>query len=175
MPSKISIHAPHAGCDERPVNVEVRFFEFQSTHPMRGATMPAIRTWSSCTYFNPRTPCGVRHYHLLIFGCDFTISIHAPHAGCDMKETREVVPVTLFQSTHPMRGATRPEYPGGPDARDFNPRTPCGVRPVWRLRRATLKGFQSTHPMRGATSVALAEGNFEGISIHAPHAGCDDD
>ena len=34
------------------------------------------------------------------------ISIHAPHAGCDIPARGEVVSGMLFQSTHPMRGAT---------------------------------------------------------------------
>ena len=123
----ISIHAPLAGCD-------------LSLTPNN----PAVR------YFNPRTPCGVRH-----FGEGFASGIEA------------------FQSTHPLRGATPYVAPlragywisihaplAGCDPRglyccgqrqNFNPRTPCGVRP-------------------GAVS-KLDTGNK--ISIHAPLAGCD--
>ena len=58
---------------------------------------------------------------------------------------------TKFQSTHPMRGATSgPPLPALP-ARNFNPRTPCGVRQLV-IRCREFEG---------------------GISIHAPHAGCD--
>ncbi len=56
----ISIHAPHAGCDEFGRLVVDNLVVFQSTHPMRGATSSTGRD---------------RH--------DVTISIHAPHAGCD--------------------------------------------------------------------------------------------
>ena len=78
--------------------------------------------------FNPRTPCGVR-----------------PALGG--LATGDLV----FQSTHPMRGATSPS--------DIVP-LPFHV-------------FQSTHPMRGATIDAVKSGKVKPISIHAPHAGCD--
>ena len=57
------------------------------------------------------------------------ISIHAPRAGCD--DSFDVLLTT---------------------SRNFNPRTPCGVRllAAWRRRRGSL--FQSTHPVRGATA-----------------------
>ena len=80
-------------------------------------------------YFNPRTPCGVRHYtrkktrqhirisiHAPLAGCDdrcnlldsvFGISIHAPLAGCDLRRRRALGRILRFQSTHPLRGATR--------------------------------------------------------------------
>ena len=146
----ISIHAPLAGCDRtrrRPLCPDHRF---QSTHPLRGATAhtppirrpyyisihaplagcDARRAAAACRldHFNPRTPCGVR----------------LPGRGAVRARRR-------FQSTHPLRGATMPAVTeaigalisihaplAGCDARgfghheavhDFNPRTPCGVRP----------------------------------------------
>ena len=146
----ISIHAPHAGCDRRtrrcpwgqgnfnprtPCGVRQEWKakvslmnEFQSTHPMRGATY--LR---DSLYLNLR------------------ISIHAPHAGCDAEKISPYTYQVKFQSTHPMRGATRRvRVPvcielisihaphAGCDSRgnlhcrhqeNFNPRTPCGVRP----------------------------------------------
>ena len=98
--------------------------------------------------------------------------IHAPLAGCDVAQEiicrihhnfnprtpRGVRPLAAcvsvmrsrFQSTHPSRGATvRPVVAG------FQPK------------------FQSTHPSRGATGLARRSQGGEGISIHAPLAGCD--
>ena len=102
-------------------------------------------------YFNPRTPCGVRQA-LFRFGIKpDTISIHAPLAGCDQTAPRERTRLPIFQSTHPLRGATRCTDTVGAGKTDFNPRTPCGVRrvsPLWLL-------------------------DDENISIHAPLAGCD--
>ena len=104
----ISIHAPRAGCD-----IEPNFFSFIPLN------------------FNPRTPCGVRHginalmqvtelisIHAPRAGCDSAeqkwteetnhISIHAPRAGCDGTATQSARSYQeQFQSTHPVRGATR--------------------------------------------------------------------
>ena len=56
-----------------------------------------------------------------------------------------------FQSTHPLRGATLSRLSHLFHDKNFNPRTPCGVR-------------------RGSTDQAL---QVIEISIHAPLAGCD--
>ena len=80
---------------------------------------------------------------------------------------------SLFQSTHPMRGATAevnipfniqlisihaphagcdsPLFYHFPTVKNFNPRTPCGVRRRKHHLREICIEFQSTHPMRGAT------------------------
>ena len=78
------------------------------------------------------------------------ISIHAPLAGCDN-----------------VRADDRQEH------LDFNPRTPCGVRPRVRDHRRVVLRFQSTHPLRGATPYPLCAAGPSCISIHAPLAGCD--
>ncbi len=79
------------------------------------------------------------------------ISIHAPLAGCDSPSWRRWGSQRRFQSTHPLRGATRAVRPDACTREDFNPRTPCGVRRQPRRRSCTTTGFQSTHPLRGAT------------------------
>ncbi len=95
-----------------------------------------------------------------------------------------------------MRGATR-QRPGlCLSPRNFNPRTPCGVRPAemqavydylhisihapragcdprnLRLLDKVMR-FQSTHPVRGATDICTFFLPPFFISIHAPRAGCD--
>ena len=127
-PIDISIHAPHAGCDAK-IEAQGREFQaFQSTHPMRGAT--AITTI----------------YYIIII-----ISIHAPHAGCDFFSSNYTLEDIKFQSTHPMRGATFGRAMIDSNGDDFNPRTPCGVRPLEQQQTLESLRFQSTHPMRGAT------------------------
>ena len=128
--TSISIHAPHAGCDDRS-----------------GGSLAKISN------FNPRTPCGVRHFDLtLLIRFHFTISIHAPHAGCDSGTCAINGSISAFQSTHPMRGATRTPSRRSSSVCDFNPRTPCGVRLLIGNDSARFTvPFQSTHPMRGAT------------------------
>ena len=171
----ISIHAPHAGCDLHGHTHHVGVSLFQSTHPMRGAT----KIWHCCAayrqHFNPRTPCGVRRPGVIRLCGVVSISIHAPHAGCDQNLALLCRLSSTFQSTHPMRGATlmkmailktatisihaphagcdRYSGSGRDNLRNFNPRTPCGVR----------------HELDPAIFFPI------GISIHAPHAGCDDD
>ena len=86
----------------------------------------------------------------------------------------EYVPTpSIFQSTHPLRGATASMRSTSISPINFNPRTPCGVRLMNERVNITLEGFQSTHPLRGATdSKRLFLRGYE-ISIHAPLAGCD--
>ena len=78
-----------------------------------------------------------------------------------------------FQSTHPLRGATRNHPVFQVYRKNFNPRTPCGVRRDFEVFVLFFSVFQSTHPLRGATG--LVGGSAVGIviSIHAPLAGCD--
>ena len=124
---------------------------FQSTHPARGATEEAEAALRRGQDFNPRTPRGVRRRTL-----------------DSVRSSRR------FQSTHPARGATcklgggRKMTPNisihapreGCDGqrvciwgypKDFNPRTPRGVRPS--ASRPAIIPFS--------------------ISIHAPREGCD--
>ena len=126
--------------------------QFQSTHPLRGATRMSsaavsIRCISihaplaGCDLvggvrvvdredFNPRTPCGVRRVRECAARVNLRISIHAPLAGCDRRTRAAEQGDAGFQSTHPLRGAT-PLYPLTRwRPLNFNPRTPCGVRPM---------------------------------------------
>ena len=80
----ISIHAPRAGSDHRRPCVALHRHEFQSTLPVRGAT---VRALESALYRKP-------------------ISIHAPRAGSDFSFIRSDIGIVGFQSTLPVRGAT---------------------------------------------------------------------
>ena len=215
----ISIHAPLAGCDIDDLIPYANNAKFQSTHPSRGATRAIWIPHSWRKYFNPRAPCGARqrqHDALLRQplisihapragrdwssgdkGCRHGISIHAPRAGRDI--LIEVDGKTVVISIHaPHAGRDRKSYPcrmGG--STYFNPRAPCGARPLVpgiyqllknhfnpRTPRGVRRGayttyclvftiFQSTRPVRGATK-AFNQANAEAnISIHAPRAGRD--
>ena len=102
------------------------------------------------SYFNPRTPRGVRPVR--VGGL--------PDKGSD------------FNPRTP-RGVRRYPYPSWPSYKDFNPRTPRGVRQGWRQNNEGLVQFQSTHPARGATSQSFRRLWEIVISIHAPREGCD--
>ena len=124
---RISIHAPRAGCDDA-LAVRCVMAPGISIHaPRAGCDLRRPGDCHCKPDFNPRTPCGVRLESLL------SLSIILP-----------------FQSTHPVRGATRKVHPADayesisihapragcdsgycspiPAPGDFNPRTPCGVR-----------------------------------------------
>ena len=172
--NSISIHAPREGCDTGRPMAGASSRLFQSTHPARGATLTAAATSSTGSsfqsthpargattqypkiarrkfYFNPRTPRGVR---LLIGVYSLglrSISIHAPREGCDVSWYTTNSLKHQFQSTHPARGATLSSPHRPFSHRDFNPRTPRGVRPVCRSIWEVGKK----------------------ISIHAPREGCD--
>ena len=147
----ISIHAPRAGCDRGAPYQRCRRARFQSTHPVRGATSADSRPVTSAAIFQSTHP--VRGATTVQLGliCRRHISIHAPRAGCDSSLCGSVSP-----------------------SKNFNPRTPCGVRQVPCVADANRTLFQSTHPVRGATPVDLFPRDPPApISIHAPRAGCD--
>ena len=125
----ISIHAPHAGrdvnqtkwrdnvadfnprapCGARPGRLQHHPFRkrFQSTRPMRGATLEVeVESSNESLYFNPRAPCGARLLVLDSLFANVSISIHAPHAGRDAISASWPLGSLIFQSTRPMRGAT---------------------------------------------------------------------
>ncbi len=78
------------------------------------------------------------------------VSIHAPRAGCD-----------CLDRLHRYTSAR------------FNSRTPCGVRLGAMLEKDKIQAFQFTHPVRGATQRVVKRKPVDGVSIHAPRAGCD--
>ena len=146
----ISIHAPHTGRD--------------------------ARVYGSCWkrgYFNPRAPYGARRAGAGDVPAPAGISIHAPHTGRDSLAHCSSSRNATFQSTRPIRGATRTADLSPQDALNFNPRAPYGARRCIGIFGRLLSKFQSTRPIRGAT-ILCGVGLFVcGISIHAPHTGRD--
>ena len=147
----ISIHAPHAGRDCR------------GSAPCSGAR-----------HFNPRAPCGARRAEVCGADRRICISIHAPHAGRDQQYNEAAASYFVFQSTRPMRGATR--YVRGnqertcyisihaPHAgRDFGDSLP--------IEGLTIS-IHAPHAGRDRMAKAISA-ELSVISIHAPHAGRD--
>ncbi len=125
-------------------------WRFQSTHSMRSAT----------------------HAYAELYRY-MDISIHALHAECD--GYRFPKPNVAEISIHALHAECDDDRLMSKKCdRHFNPRTPCGVRPVlpFLLTWDMLK-FQSTHSMRSATVHSHKKGNRVNISIHALHAECD--
>ena len=78
----------------------------------------------------------------------------------------------IFQSTPPVRGATKMFFPAPCGASGyFNPRPPCGGRPGEFLADDSEDKFQSTPPVRGATHWGRLAMLQQEISIHAPPCG----
>ena len=125
--TRISIHAPLAGCDTCTNAGAARNIPFQSTHPLRGATF--------------------LHQQAGVF---LRISIHAPLAGCDFTNKINTAAQYDFNPRTPC--GVRLPFPEIPSRRlHFNPRTPCGVRHKNGCNMTVHREFQSTHPLRGAT------------------------
>ena len=170
----ISIHAPHTGRDTQPLSATRLPPTFQSTRPIRGATISP--RWPCCRLpnFNPRAPYGARPKQSPRMQQESMISIHAPHTGRDEWTPYGTKTMRVFQSTRPIRGATS-----------------CALK-----LSSTRMVFQSTRPIRGATVFSTPHTspgvNFNPrapygarladngvvcaciiISIHAPHTGRD--
>ena len=169
---------------------------FQSTCPLRGTTgfseifcstqhisihVPLAGhdsgSWSCYprrNYFNPRAPCGARRSG----GCSGTcgsscISIHVPLAGHDPAGPARAAARQIFQSTCPLRGTTYALFHIIFVTSHFNPRAPCGARPLTRALKSFISPFQSTCPLRGTTSGRGQQHEEQPISIHVPLAGHD--
>ena len=143
---------PRSPCGERLRlrSARVKVLQFQSTLPLRGATICSLACGWRWMNFNPRSPCGERRM-----------------------PGKQVMAAAKFQSTLPLRGATPARIKGkqreaisihaplaGSDeqrlhkvrkAEHFNPRSPCGER----------------HSSAACSTVITP------ISIHAPLAGSD--
>ena len=79
------------------------------------------------------------------------ISIHAPRVGSDLRCGTATHRWSIY----------------------FNPRSPCGERPVPVLHAHHMPRFQSTLPVWGATQRYIQHGRQGAISIHAPRVGSD--
>ena len=103
----ISIHAPHTGRDISYTPPLDWAAQFQSTRPIRGATRWRRYPNTAQQHFNPRAPYGARLAIARIRWWVVPISIHAPHTGRDYRFLIFFAYLILFQSTRPIRGATR--------------------------------------------------------------------
>ena len=151
--------------------------EFQSTHPVWGATADTgnVIHLLTISIHAPRVGCdadtgkqGHRQRRISIHaprvGCDVIllgkmwyeyISIHAPRVGCDP----DVETVNFWQSIisihAPRVGCDVAQHGHQMPPNNFNPRTPCGVRQRQLSARQRYTEFQSTHPVWGATTCQL--------------------
>ena len=105
--SEISIHAPRAGRDGEQ-HEELRLRDAISIHaPRAGRDHDRPDGLPRKGDFNPRAPCGARPGHNFNLLDVVWISIHAPRAGRDRDPASGTSALPTFQSTRPVRGATR--------------------------------------------------------------------
>ena len=189
----VSIHAPHAGRDGLQAHSLVASSMFQSTRPMRGATLQ-LRPPHHHSRVSIHAPHAGRDRQSPIAADGRQVSIHAPHAGRDQRGMEESVIDITFQSTRPMRGATQ-YLEQQKLTKEFQSTRPMrgattllegfkdnqGFQSTRPMRGATTNltvsvpsmWFQSTRPMRGATPYVRRDRILHRVSIHAPHAGRD--
>ena len=151
---------PRAPCGARHVTGVLRAIveKFQSTRPVRGATLgfhctpqqqgvsihapragrDVISTTDSSIprCFNPRAPCGARPHPLQ--GC-FAYSSFNPRAPCGARRTA-IISLSV--------------------GKGFNPRAPCGARRLRFSMQCPISTFQSTRPVRGATAKKVTTSLF---------------
>ncbi len=189
---------PRAPCGARLIS---QFFEgvgvmFQSTRPVRGATMGVVfrRTAPWVSIHAPRAGRDANHTALSSL---LRVSIHAPRAGRDNHGRHCKAFNQWFQSTRPVRGATwvrpRPCFligcfnprapcgarPGGHfhaavPSDSFNPRAPCGARRiVLQVVSGSIDCFNPRAPCGARLDKVCRDARAGYVSIHAPRAGRD--
>ena len=84
---------------------------FQSTRPVRGATrsISCIAQYGNVSIHAPRAGRDLIRLHKF---AELDVSIHAPRAGRDASNPWYVYSLKWFQSTRPVRGATRQKKEG---------------------------------------------------------------
>ena len=147
----ISTHAPLAGRDCRLTPYRSCIAMISTHAPLAGRDSARRLEGQHRRNFNPRAPCGARRAACCGERCEkifqptrplrgathaeharrlmVVISTHAPLAGrdCDADDLFEDCRI----STHaPLAGRDRKEGAYGKAKKDFNPRAPCGARPV---------------------------------------------
>ena len=135
-------HVPTAKC--------THLSRFQSTRPVWGATSPKPRRPQQQQFQSTRPVWGATKFAGKS-ALKIDISIHAPRVGRDGNIVITCAAVITFQSTRPVWGATRRRRSWWSAALYFNPRAPCGARPVVSAPIVSGILFQSTRPVWGAT------------------------
>ena len=134
--------------------------KFQSTSPVWGTTDYKTIQDRVRSHFNPRPPCGGRRklgngqYSLE------RISIHVPRVGDDSDTLWTCLTITTFQSTSPVWGTTTDLQTAFRCPYHFNPRPPCGGRPLLLGRMLSFLQFQSTSPVWGTTALLFLCGLY---------------
>ncbi len=101
------------------------------------------------------------------------VSIHALLAECDTPAVKLLMHFAGFNPRTPCGVRPVPHH-CLPDWMRFNPRTPCGVRHAMLSCAGPCRRFQSTHSLRSATGYCWTRRQGLSVSIHALLAECDE-
>ena len=145
---------------------------FQSTRPVRGATLSSVDAYASLSVsiHAPRTGRDAdRQSKTRVKLC---FNPRAPYGARPLLNAASGLAAT-FQSTRPVRGATSRRTQAFLLLNCFNPRAPYGARHTLDVNKARMVWFQSTRPVRGATYSNPHLPNDYIVSIHAPRTGRD--
>ena len=144
---------PRAPCGARQGGYVMvkRTYKFQSTRPLRGAT-----GWNADVYMidfiSIHAPLAGRDRQPVTNQQIKLISIHAPLAGRDKRQQTLFISPIGFQSTRPLRGATRSLHFSAVSAFCISIHAPLAGRDGADGEDLHLTClFQSTRPLRGAT------------------------
>ena len=170
-------------------------FLFQSTLPLRGATLVGVHTtltpsisihtplagsddartgarrpWT--TYFNPHSPCGERRGYVQLANGFYLFQSTLPLRGATVRRRPDNGRAIISIHT-PLAGSDPSACWNPPTTSNFNPHSPCGERlsrsaAVWRSRN-----FNPHSPCGERLQSGVTISNVAVISIHTPLAGSD--
>ena len=128
---------------------------FQSTLPMRGATLSCVKGYTK-TVISIHTPHAGSDQYVALFSAALLFQSTLPMRGATFGPFNAASCSSVFQSTLPMRGATYSWMIYWNLPKNFNPHSPCGERHQCKTCLHLIYLFQSTLPMRGATFDGVA-------------------
>ena len=192
-PKEISIHAPHAGRDPNGTQNAALYIDFNPRAPCGARLNSADFSGHSTSFQSTRPMRGATigtGYVVIIIG----ISIHAPHAGRDGHGGQHPAQDLDFNPRAPCGARRVPSGCWSLSHWDFNPRAPCGARrligrPQHIVDRISIHAphagrddtvykppcasnpFQSTRPMRGATPAGTSINAIPGFQSTRPMRG----
>ena len=126
--AKISIHAPRVGSDAQIRQRTISVFQFQSTLPVWGATS-LLFVREAALVFQSTLPVWGATVLRVKYNILSVISIHAPRVGSDRNSISSSRSCKI--SIHaPRVGSDCSRSVRTRELQNFNPRSPCGERPV---------------------------------------------
>ena len=167
----ISIHAPRVGGDQ--FQVAVRVLGQISIHAPRVGGDDHQERGGGPDHISIHAPrVGGDGLFPLMAHLE-RISIHAPRVGGDTRRAARRCGRSDFNPRPPCGGRPLSTLRGAGLSPNFNPRPPCGGRLSDIHPQGWRSQFQSTPPVWGATGSIGLPGLSNFISIHAPRVGGD--